>query len=80
LEVAADNQEVDAWPIFNFAGLFDRGVDRVEGAVAAAFDGEAYAVFFFEGDVGRHGFWCVGALTSQGTRVVGRGHIVGRLY
>ena len=57
LEVAANNQEVDAWPAFDLAGLGDRGVDCVEGAVAAAFDGEAHAVFFFELDGCRHGCW-----------------------
>ena len=38
LEVAADYQEVDAGPVFARAGFCDRGVDGVQGAVAAAFD------------------------------------------
>lgn len=59
LEVAANDQEVDAGPSFDLAGLLDRGVDGVEGAVAAAFDGQAHAAFFLQLDVGGHGEWMV---------------------
>lgn len=44
LEVAADDEEVYAWPISALACGGHGGVDGVQDAVAAAFDGDAQAM------------------------------------
>lgn len=38
LEIASNNEEVNATPTIDFAGLLDGGVDGVEGAMALQYN------------------------------------------
>jgi hypothetical protein len=51
----------------------------VEGAVTAAFDCEAYAVFFFELDGWRHGWFVCCSVSKKDARMLSGYIVTGRL-